>query len=140
MEITITKTPEFNDTVFLWSQLRTHGLSQLSNPVMEEKFPFGIIAREGEEIIGGVLGEMYYRGLHIDLVWVSEPLRKTGLGTALIRKAEELARESSCTLIYLDTFSFQAPEFYEKLGFEVFGKIENFPENYTRYFLLKRIV
>ncbi|MBL0264753.1 MAG: GNAT family N-acetyltransferase [Leptospiraceae bacterium] len=99
-----------------------------------------MIAREGEEIIGGVLGEMYYRGLHIDLVWVSEPLRKTGLGTALIRKAEELARESSCTLIYLDTFSFQAPEFYEKLGFEVFGKIENFPENYTRYFLLKRIV
>ncbi len=139
MEITITKTPDAKDVEFLWSKLREHGLGMLANTEMEEKFLFAIIAREGGEIIGGMLGEMYYRGLHISLLWVSENLRKTGLGTTMIGKAEDLARESSCTLIYLDTFSFQAPKFYEKLGFEVFGKIENFPENYTRYFLLKRL-
>jgi GNAT superfamily N-acetyltransferase len=139
MEISITKTPDENDVIFLWSKLREHGLGKLANPEMEERFFFAIIAREEGEIVGGMLGEMYYRGLHIALLWVNESLRKTGIGTVLIGKAEELARESNCTLIYLDTFSFQAPKFYEKLGFEIFGKIENFPETYTRYFLLKRI-
>ncbi len=71
---------------------------------------------------------------------MDESLRQMGVGSSLLKKAEELARESSCTLIYLDTFSFQAPKFYEKLGFEVFGKIENFPETYTRYFLVKRLL
>lgn len=139
MEITITKTPDSNDEAFLWSQLRAHGLAQLTNPAMKEKFTFGIIAREEAEIIGGMLGEMYYQGLHISLLWVKEELSKTGLGTTLITKAEELARESSCTLIYLDTFSFQAPKFYEKLGFQVYGKIVDFPKDYTRYYLVKRL-
>lgn len=139
MEISITKSPNSKDVEFLWSKLREHGLNQLSNPNLEEKFIFGILAKENEQIKGGLLGQVYYKGMHVQLLWVDETLRKTGVGSSLLKKAEELARESSCTLIYLDTFSFQAPKFYEKLGFEVFGKIENFPDTYTRYFLVKRL-
>jgi GNAT superfamily N-acetyltransferase len=139
IEITVTKVPEIKDVEFLWSKLREHGLSLLSNPNLEEKFVFGIFAKQGEEILGGLLGQVYYKGMHVQLLWVSESLRKTGIGSSLLQRAEDLARESSCTLIYLDTFSFQAPKFYEKWGFEIFGKIENFPDTYTRYFLVKRI-
>lgn len=139
MNFTITKSPNSKDVEFLWSKLREHGLTKLSNPDLEEKFIFGIFAKENAEIKGGLLGQVYYKGMHVDLLWVDEALRKTRVGSSLLKKAEELARESGCTLIYLDTFSFQAPKFYEKIGFEVFGKIENFPETYTRYFLVKRL-
>ena len=139
MEISITKSPEIKDIEFLWSKLREHGLAKLSNPDLEEKLIFGILAKEDDQIQGGLLGQVYYKGMHVQLLWVDESLRQMGVGSSLLKKAEELARESSCTLIYLDTFSFQAPKFYEKLGFEVFGKIENFPETYTRYFLVKRL-
>lgn len=139
MELTITKSLNSKDVEFLWSKLREHGLAKLSNPDLEGKFFFGILAKEEEEIKAGLLGQVYYRGMHVDLLWVDESLRKTGVGSSLLKKAEELAHESSCTLIYLDTFSFQAPKFYEKLGFEIFGKIENFPDTYTRYFLVKRL-
>ena len=128
MEISITKSPEIKDIEFLWSKLREHGLAKLSNPDLED-----------DQIQGGLLGQVYYKGMHVQLLWVDESLRQMGVGSSLLKKAEELARESSCTLIYLDTFSFQAPKFYEKIGFEVFGKIENFPETYTRYFLVKRL-
>ena len=139
MEILITKSPNSKDVEFLWSKLREHGLTKLSNPDLEEKFIFGILAKENTEIKGGLLGQVYYKGMHVQLLWVDEALRKSGVGSSLLKKAEDLARESSCTLIYLDTFSFQAPKFYEKLGFQIFGKIENFPEGYTRYFLVKRL-
>lgn len=140
MKILITKTPEKEDIEFLWSKLREHGLSKISNPEVEEKFLFAILAKEGEVIQGGLLGQVYYKGMHVQLLWVDESLRKSGIGSSLLQKAEELARESKCNLIYLDTFSFQAPKFYEKWGFEVFGKIENFPDNFTRYFLVKRLL
>jgi GNAT superfamily N-acetyltransferase len=139
INISISKYPDQAEVEFLWSKLREHGLTQISNSNYEEKFIFGILAKEEDIIVGGLLGEMYYRGMHVQLLWVSENNRKTGIGSLLIRKAEELAIESNCNLIHLDTFSFQAPKFYEKLNFEIFGKIENFPEKFTRYFLVKRL-
>ena len=139
MEITVTKSAELKDIEFLWSKLREHGLQKLSNPDLEDKFLFAVFAKEKEEVLGGLLGQVYYRGMHVQLLWVTETLRKSGIGTSLLQKAEEVAKESNCTLIYLDTFSFQAPKFYEKWGFEIFGKIENFPDNFTRYFLVKRL-
>jgi hypothetical protein len=52
---------------------------------------------------------------------------------------EAAALEKGCRLIFLDSFSFQAPEFYKKNGFEVFGKIEDHPKGYDQYFLIKRL-
>ena len=65
--------------------------------------------------------------------------RGQGLGKQLMEKAELRAKEKRCSLIHLNTFDFQAPEFYKKLGYTVFGELNNSPTGHKMYFLKKDI-
>lgn len=89
------------------------------------------------EILGGLWGETMYSHLHIDLLFIPEPLRRTGLGRRLIGDAEAEALLRGCRGAWLDTFSFQARGFYERLGYTVFGTIEEYPPGHSRFFLKK---
>jgi len=77
--------------------------------------------------------------LHVDFLWVDERLRGQGQGKLLLEKMEQTAKEHGCRLITLDTFSFQAPDFYKRNGYEVFGKLEDHPKGFSQYFLQKRL-
>jgi len=92
-----------------------------------------------QEIVGGVIGATYWDWLHIDLMWLPERLRGQGYGYQLLMLAENEARQRGAKQAYLDTFSFQAPEFYEKHGYEVFGELPDFPAGHKRYFFVKRL-
>jgi GNAT superfamily N-acetyltransferase len=92
-----------------------------------------------EEVRGGLLGAMWGRCLHIQILWVAESLRGRGHGRRLLEAAETLAAERGCLNAFLETFSFQAPLFYQKLGYEVFGEADDWPEGHTHYFLRKRL-
>jgi GNAT superfamily N-acetyltransferase len=101
---------------------------------------FQLAARDAEgRLIGGLLGEWRSYWLHVDILVVTEPYRRSGLGSALMAEAERTARDKSCRGIFLDTFEFQAPRFYEKLGFSRFGSIQNFSEGHDRHFYEKRL-
>jgi GNAT superfamily N-acetyltransferase len=89
------------------------------------------------EIVGGVIGSTYWDWLYIDLLWVKEDLRGCGYGHRLLTAAEQEARQRGAKNAYLDTFSFQAPDFYEQHGYQVFGTLEDFPTGHQRYFLTK---
>ena len=91
------------------------------------------------KIVGGVIGATYWDWLYINLMWVREDLRGQGFGRQLLEKAETEARRRGAKRAYLDTFSFQAPAFYKKLGYEEFGRLEDFPVGHTRYFLVKTL-
>lgn len=93
---------------------------------------------ESGEIVGGLWADTSFTQLHIDLLFVPEALRGSGLGAQLVTQAEEEARRRGCVAAWLDTFSFQARGFYEKLGYEVFGTIESYPEGHSRIFMKKR--
>lgn len=86
-------------------------------------------------ILGGLWGSTAYGYLHIDMLVLPESLRGQGLGTRLMRKAEEEAIRRGCHGSYLETFDFQARGFYEKLGYTVFGQLEDTPPGHTRYFM-----
>ncbi len=90
-----------------------------------------------QEIVGGVLGEVYWEWFYMDLLWVKEDLRGHGHGHRLLMAAEEEARQRGAKNVYLDTFSFQAPDFYQQHGYQVFGELPDFPPGHTRYFLTK---
>lgn len=75
----------------------------------------------------------------IDILWVDEALREQGVGSELLRKVEDKAKELGCKLIHLDTFDFQAKGFYLKHGYKIFGKLKNCPEGHDRYYLHKRL-
>ena len=99
-----------------------------------------ILQGPDQEIVGGVLGEIYWNWFYIDLVWVKEDLRGQGYGSLLMERAEEEAQKRGARNAYLDTFSFQAPDFYRKLGYQEFGQLPDFPPGSQRYFLCKSLV
>ena len=92
-------------------------------------------------IVGGVHGNYSKFGwLYISALWVSEKLRGHDYGTQLMLHIERKAIKAGCINAYLDTFSFQAPGFYEKLGYARFGELEDFPAGHSRIFYRKRLV
>jgi GNAT superfamily N-acetyltransferase len=94
---------------------------------------------EHEEVLGGLLGNIWGGWLHVAILWVAEPLRGRGYGRQLLDAAERYAVQRGCTRAWLTTFSFQAPEFYPKLGYETFAVLEGHPDGHRHHFLQKRL-
>lgn len=92
------------------------------------------------EIVGGIVSRMYcWNCLYIDTLWVKEEYRNNGFGKVLLKEIERIAKEKGCYLIHLDTFTFQAKDFYIKYGYEIFGVLDDCPKGFKRYFLKKNI-
>ena len=102
---------------------------------------FALLLRDpaSNEVIGGLYGKISYRWLLIDLVSVPESMRGQGIGERLMHMAEETAREKHCLGIWLETFSFQAPGFYRKLGYSEFGRLDDYPPGHSRHYFLKSL-
>ena len=90
-----------------------------------------------DEIVGGVIGETHWDWFYINLMWLKEEVRGQGYGHRLLTLAEDEARQRGAKTAYLDTFSFQAPDFYDKHGYQVFGELQDFPTGHQRYYLKK---
>ena len=102
--------------------------------------PLAILLRDGEDRpVGGLWGRSSYDWLFVEYLAVPEALRGQQLGSALMKEAERIARARGCYGIWLDTFAFQARGFYGKLGFTVFGTLENHPRGSRRFFLSKTL-
>lgn len=79
------------------------------------------------EIVGGLVGELKWEWLYVDLLWIDEHHRGAGLGEGLVAQAEQEAREHGAKGVYLATMSIQAPDFYPRLGYRECGRMENYP-------------
>jgi ribosomal protein S18 acetylase RimI-like enzyme len=101
--------------------------------------PLAISLRRGNDIVGGLTGWTWVGWCYVELLWIEEKYRGRGHGTALIRKAESEARKRGVKHMYLDTFSFQAPRFYRKLGFKAFGILKDFPKGHDRTWFKKAL-
>jgi ribosomal protein S18 acetylase RimI-like enzyme len=97
------------------------------------------VKNQAGEVIGGMIGTVWLQWLNIQNLWIDEQHRGQRIGTAVMQFAEKDAREKGYLGIYLDTLSFQAKGFYEKLGYTVFGVLEGFPDGHTRYFFQKKL-
>jgi len=89
--------------------------------------------------IGGLTARIAYSRMFIELLFVPEHLRGQGLGEKLMAEAEAVARARNCIGIWLDTFSFQAPGFYKRLGYTEFAEMTDYPPGSSRFFLQKRL-
>lgn len=137
LTITLESAPEPADVNLLSDGLSEHSQSK--------DFPYdrqalAIFLRDPQNrIVGGLAGATVWGWLHISLFWLSEELRGKGYGRRLIEMAETEALARGCRHAHLDTFSFQALEFYRKVGYEVFAELEDYPENARRFYLKKRL-
>lgn len=137
-ELTITDAPNLADRDVLLKGILSHG-EAAAGPA--EFRPIAILLRsdDGTQVEGGLWGRSSWRWMFIELIFVPSERRGSGLGTALMRAAEEQALLRNCRGIWLDTFSFQARPFYERLGYSVFGEIVGYPPGHNRYFMRKLI-
>jgi GNAT superfamily N-acetyltransferase len=100
---------------------------------------FGIFVRdEAGAIHAGLIGHCYAGWLFIALLWVHADLRRHGIGSGLIAEAERHAIEFGCHAAYVDTFSFQGPDFYPKFGYSEFARLD-YPPDHHRIFFRKQL-
>ena len=94
---------------------------------------------ENGNVIAGILGGTYWGWMYVDILWVHENHRRKGIGTRLLSEAEKEAARRSCHHVHLDTMSWQAPEFYQKHGYEIIGILPDIPRGNQKYLLMKAL-
>jgi GNAT superfamily N-acetyltransferase len=138
VELTLKVRPTQTEVNRVMRGLVGYNRSAFPDPI---KFtPVGIFINDPAtgKISGGLAGHGAYDWMFVQYLFVPEELRGHGVGRAVMQRAEEWARTEGLIGIWLDTFDFQARPFYEKLGFSVFGTIDDHPVGGKRYFMRKR--
>jgi ribosomal protein S18 acetylase RimI-like enzyme len=110
---------------------------------LAERKPLFIAAHQSEAPqttpIAGLRGYSHWSWFYISHLWVNSDQRSSGLGAELLKRVEHEAANRGCIGVYVDTFNERAKKFYERNGYGLVGKIEDFPPGHHRYFFAKRI-
>jgi GNAT superfamily N-acetyltransferase len=126
-----------DDTNYVRKKLNEFNSKHVPNGIYEE---INLCFKDKDEIVAGLNSAISWNWMEIDILWVDDIYRGQGLGRRLLEEAERIARAKSCTFIKLNTFSFQAPEFYKKYGYEVMAIIENAPLGSKHYYYKKDLM
>jgi GNAT superfamily N-acetyltransferase len=115
-----------------------------SHVSFEPRIPFSEINKHIKDDNGNIIAGInciYYawKCLCIDALWVQEGFRHAGLGSKLLAETEKTAREYGCHLIHVDSFDFQAKDFYMKHGYVIYGVLDDCPQGHKRYYLKKML-
>jgi ribosomal protein S18 acetylase RimI-like enzyme len=102
---------------------------------------FALFLRDGDRIaIGGIYGWTWGATCYVRYLYVPERLRNQGHGSALMRATEIEAKARGCEQIVLETHEFQAPGFYRRLGFQITGRVDDYPRGHQYLTMVKRLV
>ena len=119
------------------------GLASFNDAVtgISNRRPLAVVVRDPEtnDIVGGAIGRSYLGVLSLDLFHLPKPLRGSDLGSEILRMFEEEGRQRGCRSALLNTYSFQAPAFYERNGWRRFGEIACDPPGNSRVFMTKEL-
>ena len=97
-----------------------------------------VFARDEDgRLAGGITGDWWAGWLHVTYLWLEERLRGQGVGRKLLAEAERAALEKGCRGVFLESFSFQAPGFYRKLGYREIGRLDDYPPGHAQHYLWK---
>ncbi len=98
-----------------------------------------VVSDDSGSVIGGLWGRTAYSWLFTELLFVPEALRGQGIGRDLMLRAEEEALVRGCHSAWLDTYEFQARGFYERMGYQCFAELPDYPPGFGRYFMKKAL-
>lgn len=124
-------------TAAIRSGLREHNRSRYADPNAGQI----VLAVHGpaQEVVAGLICDVAYGWLTVESLWVDTTHRGRGLGSRLLAAGEQQGRDRGCHGAHLTTYSFQAPEFYERHGYERFGELHDYPGDQSLVFLRKRL-
>lgn len=142
MNIEITTKPNASDAkaiskgIMDFNQLKVPDLEPI-----EAEVKFFVFARnELSAVIGGVRATCFWNTMHIELLWLSEECRGKGIGKALIVSAENFAKEHNCEKVFVETTSWQAKPFYEKVGYKHIATLNDRPKGHASHYLTKDLI
>jgi ribosomal protein S18 acetylase RimI-like enzyme len=136
MRVEVTDAPRERDEAFVIAQTRAYNAAFTDTDIRS----LCVFARNDDDtIIGGLTGRTYWGYLDIAFLWVDERHRGRGIATHLMNAAETEAVSRGCAQAFLDTLSFQALGFYQKLGYTEFGRLSGFSGKHDRYWLRKSL-
>ena len=136
LELIVEETPTAEDVAALVAGLDAHRRAKVG--LVDDTQPIGVFARRDGRIVAGADGRTQWGWLYVAHLWVDDGLRGTGLGTRVLLAIEEAARARGCRDVFLDTLAFQAAPFYEKLGYQEFGRLDGYAGG-AKHFLWKRL-
>jgi GNAT superfamily N-acetyltransferase len=136
VDIVVVRDPNQADRDAIVTPLIAFNLSKVHT---ERPNPLAILIKQEGRVIGGLSGRFSYDWLFVELLFVPESLRGSGLGSRILLQAEQIATGHGCIGVWLDTYEFQARGFYEKLGYSLFGSLDDHPRGMSRFFLQKRL-
>ncbi len=135
-KITIDYHPTENDNQFVTEQLIAFNEKIFG----EREKPLSLFLRDDTgKIVGGLQGGLDSESLYIDILWITENLRKQHYGTQLLQSAEQEAKQFGCQFSTTNTFDFQAVDFYLKNGYHKIGEINNYTFGHANIFLRKKL-
>ncbi|WP_430603481.1 hypothetical protein IGJ02_000989 [Enterococcus sp. DIV0724b] len=121
-------------------KLLSENQEEEKNVPAEKNLPFSLALYDNELYIGGITANKWMNATHISLLAINKNYRSKGYGLQLLKKAETFAIDSGSSLITINTQDYQAKNFYEKYGYQVFGQLVDTPFiGTTKYYLVKRI-
>jgi len=128
------------ESAYVRQRLLEYNVSHVDATINNVYEPINIIVRNDDGgIVGGLLAVRYWDCMRIDILWVDVEFRGSGYGRLLLLQIEDIAVQTHCRFIQVDTLSFQAPEFYKKYGYQVIGAVEDIHGGHDRYYFIKRI-
>jgi len=134
----MTDKPKEKDINSIIEKLIEYNLSHIE---LKEVKPLVVFVNdENENQIGGISAETHGNWLEISLLWVDEKLRGQRIGSKLLKDVEEEAIKRGCKYSFLDTFSFQARDFYIKLGYKEVFTLEKYPLTSKRHYFVKQLI
>ena len=139
-EIVVPDAPDDNDRAAVLAALVSYNDKAAGRAAGYQPLAILIKDPDTQATIGGLWGPMAYDWLFVEYFAIPDRFRAQHLGSKILAQAEEMARSRGCVGVWLDTYSFQAPEFYKKQGYEIFGTIDNYPKSFSRYYLKKLLV
>ncbi len=114
-------------------------LQHLGN--VELGIPIKILIRNiNNQVVGGLIAAVFGGWMYISLLWMEESMRNQGYGARMMQMAEAEAIALGCQNAHVDTYSFEAKPFYDRLGYETFAILDDYPKGYCKYFMTKRLV
>ena len=135
MKFLITDKIERQDEELIFQGLLEYNLTRIEDKNLKD---LGIyIEDETGEKVGGLIGNTHGNWLFVKYLWVKKAFRKQSIGSRILQQAEQTAKERGCKYVFLDTFSFQAPEFYKRYGHSEAFTLEEYPISGKRYYLTK---
>ena len=135
LSFAVTDQPSLDDVAFIEDELVAYNVAK-ARPY--DRRALHVFLRDAQgRTIGGITGETNWGWLYVDCFWLPDDLRGEGWGARLLEAAEDEARKRGCRHVRLFSYSFQAPGFYEKLGYRVFGVLEDYPPGHAQVWLRK---